>query len=90
MLGAGRLAAFADGVNEYCDRYLEHMRAEEEHILPLAPRCWSMRIGPPSTRRSKRIEDPLMDYEPEPEFEADFAASCNCCHHRSGWVRHAA
>lgn len=40
FLGESRREAFLEAANRYVEGYLEHMQAEEQHILPLAVQCF--------------------------------------------------
>ena len=72
MLGATRLPAFEAGLTSFAGNYLQHMRTEEEQVLPLAlrvlrPEDWA---GIDAAFAANR--DPLTGHPPEQEFAALF------------------
>jgi len=70
MLGGSRLHEFALAVDQFCDRYMQHMQLEEQEVLPLArqallPEDWA-RIN----AEFEANRDPLTGHKPEAEYEA--------------------
>lgn len=77
MLGPTRFDAFATGVEDFRTRYLDHMRTEEEQVLPLAlevltPQDWAEIDAAFAANR-----DPLTGHPPEQEFAALFRRIVN-------------
>lgn len=77
MLGASRQAAFAQAVDRFCDRYLEHMGLEEAHVLPLAARVLTEADWREINEAFQANRDPLTGHRPEQEFEALFRRIIN-------------
>ena len=77
MMGDTRRPAFEDAMSRYVDFYLDHMAAEEKHILPLADKVltdadWAEIDEAFSTNR-----DPLTGHAPEADYEALFTRIVN-------------
>ena len=77
MMGDTRRQAFEDAMSRYVDFYLDHMAAEEKHILPLADEVltdadWAEIDDAFSTNR-----DPLTGHTPESDYEALFTRIVN-------------
>ncbi|HXD39816.1 MAG TPA: hemerythrin domain-containing protein [Ramlibacter sp.] len=77
MLGEGRFAAFAAAVEAYCDGYIGHMQAEEEHVLPLASELLTQGDWARVNAEFALNRDPLTGYHPEKEFAALFSRIVN-------------
>lgn len=72
MLGAARFAPFEAGVEAFCDRYIEHMHAEEEHVLPLAAKLLTEADWARIDAEFQANRDPLTGHPPEKEFAVLF------------------
>ena len=77
MMGEPRRKAFEEAAERYVEFYLNHMRLEEQEILPLAERVlteedWSELDSAFSANR-----DPLAGHEPEPDYRALFTRIVN-------------
>jgi hemerythrin-like domain-containing protein len=77
MLGDSRFAAFAAAVEAYCDGYIGHMRAEEEHVLPLASELLTHADWARVNAEFAMNRDPLTGHHPEEEFAALFSRIVN-------------
>jgi len=77
MLGDSRFAAFAAAVEAYCDGYIGHMQAEEEHVLPLASELLTVADWARVNAEFELNRDPLTGYPPEREFTALFSRIVN-------------
>lgn len=77
MLGAGRLPAFIDAVEQFCDRYREHMHVEEHEVLPLAARVLTDADWREIDAAFQSNRDPLTGHHPEQEYEALLARIVN-------------
>lgn len=72
MLGPTRLPAFAAGVEAYASDYLDHMRLEEERVLPLARDVLTEEDWAGIDAAFAANRDPLTGHPPEAEFETLF------------------
>lgn len=77
MLGPSRFPAFADAVETFCDRYLEHMRIEEHDVLPLARQVLTTDDWAVIDAEFRANRDPLTGHAPEAEFAALFTRIVN-------------
>lgn len=77
MLGEGRLPAFAEAVELFCDRYREHMHVEEHEILPLAQRVLTADDWAVIDAAFESNRDPLLGHAPEAEFAGLFRRIVN-------------
>jgi hemerythrin-like domain-containing protein len=57
--GPSERAAFLEAAKAFIDRYLEHMRLEEEELMPLAERCLSADDWAVSEAEFAKHHDPL-------------------------------
>jgi hemerythrin-like domain-containing protein len=72
MLGATRFAAFDAGLSAFAKHYLEHMRTEEERVLPLARDVLTADDWAGIDAAFAANRDPLTGHPPEQEFAALF------------------
>jgi hemerythrin-like domain-containing protein len=72
MLGQSRFAPFEAGVEAFCDRYIAHMQAEEEHVLPLASALLTETDWERINAEFETNRDPLTGHPPEKEFAGLF------------------
>jgi hemerythrin-like domain-containing protein len=72
MLGSTRFPPFAAGVDAFCAHYLEHMRSEEEQVLPLAARVLTREDWAAIDAAFAANRDPLTGHAPEAEYTALF------------------
>jgi hemerythrin-like domain-containing protein len=68
MLGPTRFAAFDAGLASFAAHYLEHMRTEEERVLPLATRVLTADDWAGIDAAFAANRDPLTGHPPEREF----------------------
>ena len=74
LLGASRRAAFEEAFNQYVDFYLDHMRLEEEVILPEAEKALSAQEWAEVDTAFEQNADPLTgNYPPKAEYENLFS-----------------
>lgn len=74
LLGPSRRPAFADAFKKYVDFYLDHMRLEEEVILPEAERCLGEADWRSLDAAFAENADPLTGkYPPTAEYEKLFS-----------------
>jgi hemerythrin-like domain-containing protein len=73
LLGESRRQAFEDALERYVKFYLEHMRVEEEEILPLAERVFGEEDWRVLDRAFGSHRDALTGSAPEAVYEALFA-----------------
>jgi hemerythrin-like domain-containing protein len=72
MLGPTRFAAFDAGLSSFAAAYLQHMRTEEEQVLPLAARVLTPEDWAGIDAAFAANRDPLTGHPPEQEFAALF------------------
>lgn len=77
MLGATRFAAFDAAVSSFAAQYFEHMRREEERVLPLAARVLKPEDWAGIDAAFEANRDPLTGHPPEQEFAALFRRIVN-------------
>jgi len=74
LLGPSRRPAFRDAFTKYVDFYLDHMRLEEEVILPEAEKSLSVTDWAEIDAAFEQNADPLTGkYPPTAEYEALFS-----------------
>jgi hemerythrin-like domain-containing protein len=74
LLGAARRAAFDEAFKKYVDFYLDHMRLEEEVILPEAEKTLSVQDWAEVDAAFAQNADPLTGkYPPTAEYEKLFS-----------------
>jgi hemerythrin-like domain-containing protein len=72
MLGPTRFGAFDAGLSSFAGGYLQHMRTEEEQVLPLAARVLTAQDWAGIDAAFAANRDPLTGHPPEQEFAALF------------------
>ena len=72
LLGDSRRQAFTDAFKQYVDAYLEHMRLEEEVILPEAEKVLTEPTGKNWTPRSRPTAPLTGKYPPDPAYDRLF------------------
>jgi hemerythrin-like domain-containing protein len=73
LLGESRRAAFTEAFRKYVDFYLEHMRSEEQVILPEAEQQFSDADWAELDAAFEQNRDPLTGkYPPDPAYERLF------------------
>lgn len=77
MMGEPRRAAFETDLSCYTDFYLEHMRLEEEQVLPLAERVLTDADRRELDAAFAANRDPLTGHEPEEPYRALFSRIVN-------------
>jgi hemerythrin-like domain-containing protein len=77
MLGDSRFAAFAAAVESFCDGYIGHMLAEEQHVLPLASKLFTDADWARVNAEFELNSDPLTGHPPDKEFAALFSRIVN-------------
>ena len=74
LLGASRRAAFEEAFKKYVDFYLDHMRLEEDVILPEAEKALSAQDWAEIDAAFEKNADPLTGkYPPTAEYEKLFS-----------------
>ena len=73
LLGESRRHAFEDALDRYVKFYLEHMRIEEDEILPLAERVFNDDDWRVLDRAFGSHRDALTGAAPEAVYESLFA-----------------
>lgn len=68
LLGPGRRAVFEEAIDQYIDAYLEHMKLEENVILPEAERCFSENDWQALDAAFAQNADPLTGHYPPTEI----------------------
>lgn len=66
--GEPERAAFVGAASLFIERYLEHMRLEEEELMPLAERCLTLEDWAISEAEFARHHDPLKGAEDSAEL----------------------
>ena len=69
LMGDRRRAAFAEAADTYVQFYLEHMRIEEHHLLPLAERVLQEDEWAELDTAFAADRDPLSHRSADPSFE---------------------
>lgn len=69
MMGSGRRHAFETAVTRFCDFYIEHMDAEERHVLPVAEAVLSEDDWDDMATAFNVNRDPLLGLEPEDDLQ---------------------
>jgi hemerythrin-like domain-containing protein len=77
MLGESRRADFESAAQRYIDFYLEHMRIEEQVIMPLAERVLTEADWRELDAAFEANRDPLTGHEPEDEYRELFTRIVN-------------
>lgn len=72
MLGSARRAPFAEALETFCVRYLEHMWTEEREVFPLAQHHLTDEDWAAVGAAFESNRDPLTGRSPEAGFEALF------------------
>ncbi len=73
LLGIGRRQEFVQALDRYIGFYLEHMRVEETHILPVAEQCFSADDWAALDEAFAGNQDPLTgQHAPQPLYEKLF------------------
>lgn len=67
--GMKEFPAFADGVERFAKGYWEHMRKEEEQVLPLAQKALSGAVWAEIDRAFEENEDPLATERQTQDFQ---------------------
>ena len=74
LLGESRRQVFVDAFTRYVNLYLEHMRLEEQEILPAAERALTQADWDVLDAAFEQNCDPLTGkYQPDPVYEALFS-----------------
>ena len=74
LLGESRRQRFIDAFHRYVNLYLEHMRLEEQEILPAAERALTQADWDVLDAAFEQNCDPLTGkYQPDPVYEALFS-----------------
>ncbi|MEO8299760.1 MAG: hemerythrin domain-containing protein [Burkholderiales bacterium] len=72
MLGASRRAAFEQALTRYVDFYRDHMRLEEDVVLPLAQKVLTEADWVELDAAFEQNRDPLLGHAPDGEYAALF------------------
>lgn len=72
MLGTSRRAAFEQALTRYIDFYRDHMRMEEEVVLPLAQKVLNDEDWKELDAAFEQNRDPLLGHAPDGEYAALF------------------
>lgn len=72
MLGEARREAFESATRQYVTFYLEHMREEEDQILPLAEQVLTPEDWAELDAAFARHHDPLLGHAPDSAYKALF------------------
>ncbi len=78
MMGESRREAFEHAAREYVDFYLQHMRLEEEQVLPLAEKTLTLEDWAELDAAFQLNRDPLTGHEAAQEYRALFKHIVNC------------
>jgi hemerythrin-like domain-containing protein len=71
--GAVKAQAFREAVEEYADFHWQHMRREEDELLPWANKALTSQDWEAVGRAFKENDDPLFGIKPKEEFERLFS-----------------
>jgi hemerythrin-like domain-containing protein len=77
MLGDARRAAFEQAAQRYVDFYLNHMRLEEQQVLPLAEKVLTADDWAELDEAFAGNRDPLTGHEPDADYQALFSRIVN-------------
>ena len=74
LLGESRRQVFTEEFTRYVNLYLEHMRLEEQQVLPAAERVLTQADWDALDAEFEKNSDPLTGkYQPDPVYEALFS-----------------
>ncbi len=77
MMGEARRETFERALDTYVDHYLQHMRAEETQVLPLAQRVLTADDWRELDAAFEANRDPLTGHKPEDGYAAVFSRIVN-------------